>query len=776
MILLTKFSINQKRKNRGIILFFILLAFLPVGLIAGNPISGFLISEDTTCKVWWAGTTCKIMRDDPVPLKKAKIVLWAAQNEAEGFQLVLSPKATIENITISVSDFSTRKGTLIPAENVKIRNVEYVHVTKPSGILHQAGWYPDPLPLYEKPFRAPAGMNTPMMLTVKVPKGATPGIYFAKINLKSKSWEASFTAELKVWNFALPEVPSMRSAFGLYSGTISQYHNLSNKSELKQVLDQYYQCFRDYRISPQQFFDLSPIREKVTGAWWNGGTFDPDTVFAGKYAYQVTDNRMNGNVAATCADLIKIRSGNPYLLKWEAKTLKNKQQYVVTVKSYTSDRKPIPWHLQGMIYPGGTRWHMDSLYLDPKNPFVMEDLVLSRPIPKEAEYVSVQLYPVFPDEGGQEKGTAWFDNLQFIDLKTGENLLPHGDFEQDINALDVKLDFTDFDVAARKYLDEFGFTGFRMKIEALRQGSFVGRESGWFNGFINGTDEYRKLITLYLKQIQDHLEVNGWLGKEYLYWVDEPKQKDYNFVRQGMKTIHEVAPKLTRFITENNPGPEIMDVTEIGCPVLAKFDPVKSIEWIAKGRQMWSYLMTWPKEPHINLFIDSDAINMRMWSWMSYRYHLTGILVWNSNAWNADGCSPPGMLQNIWDDPMTYMDGHGTPAGSAAEYGNGDGMFFYPPNRDPNNDKTKYMSGPVPSLRLEILREGVDDYDYLIKLENCVKNARPDQLNLIKKAKSILNFGSEVFINEQKYTKDPQILMQYRQQMGDLLEQFSLKN
>ena len=266
MTQLTKFNINRKCKNRGIILFFILLAFLPVGLIAGNQVSGFLISEDSTCKVWWAGTTCKIMRDNPVPLKKGKIVLRAAQNEAEGFQLVLSPKITIENITITVSDLSTREGTLIRAENVIIRNVEYVHVTKPSGKLHQAGWYPDPLPLYEKPFRAIAGMNTPLLLTVKVPKGTTPGIYFAKINLKSKSWEASFTAELKVWNFALPVVPSMRSAFGLYSGMIRQYHNLSNETELKQVLDQYYRSFRDYRISPQQFFDLSPIREKVTGA------------------------------------------------------------------------------------------------------------------------------------------------------------------------------------------------------------------------------------------------------------------------------------------------------------------------------------------------------------------------------------------------------------------------------------------------------------------------------------------------------------------------------
>ncbi len=764
----------EKQKYR-IKKFIFLPVLLAVFLQANAEADGLLLKTDASGSIWWAGNTCKVLRNSPVPVKKGKIVLRAARNETESFQLVLSPNKNTEDIAISISDFTQKSGALIPAGNVAIRKVEYVHVTKPSGKRHQAGWYPDPLPLLEQSFHADAGKNTPLWLNVKVPEDALPGVYLARISLKSTSWETSVPVELKVWNFSLPDVPLMRSALGLSSGMIRQYHNLKSEEELKQVLDRYYQTFRDYRVSPQQFFDLYPIRETVNGVWWNGGTFDPDTVFAGKYSYQVTDGRSDGNVAGTCAVLTRINPDKPYWLKWQAKTLKEKQQYFVTVKSYTSDRKPISWHLQGMFYNGSTHWRKDSLFLDPVNPVSYEDLVLSRPLPKEAEYVSVQLYPVLPDDRGEEKGTVWFDEFQFLDGQTGKNLLPYGNFEQDINALSVDLDFSAFDQAARKYLDEYGFTGFRVKIEQLRPGPFLGRKTGWFSGFIAGTDEYRKLMKQYLGQFQDHLEANGWLGKEYLYWIDEPRHEDYAFAREGMKTIHEAAPKLTRFITENNPGPEIMDVTDIGCPVLAKFDPVKSKEWIAKGRQMWSYLMTWPKAPHVNLFIDSDAINLRMWLWMSYRYGLTGILVWNSNEWNTEGCSPPGVLQNIWEDPMTYMDGHGTPVGAAAEYGNGDGMFFYPPNRDPNNDKTTYLASPVPSLRLEILREGLDDYDYMIMLENCVKNALPGQQGLVRKANQLLSFGSEVFTNEQQYTKDPKVLMSYRQQMGDLLEQFNDK-
>jgi hypothetical protein len=755
------------------------LLFLPVLVFtffsANARVDGYLLNNDKSCKIWWAESTYKIMRDDPAPQKKGNIVIHSARNEYEGFQLVLSPEIDIDNISITISDFSQKSGSLIAANNVSIRNVEYVHIKKPSGIHHSEGWFPDPLPLYQGPISIVAGVNTPIWFTVKIPLDALAGTYSAKISLKSATWEMSIPVELEVWDFALPDVPYMRSAFGLYSGLIEQYHNLDNTEELKQVLDQYYQSFKEYRISPQHFNDQYQITKEVKGAWWNGGTFDPDTVFSGKYSYQITDKNRNGNVAGTCADLIPINPEKPYWIKWHAKTLKNKQQYFVSVKSYTPDKKLIPWQLQGMYYSGSTHWRKDSLFLDPVNPIIYEGMVLSRPIPKEARYISVQLYAVMPDEGGAEQGTVWFDEVQCIDIKTGENLLPKGNFEQDINDLEIEIDYSEFDIAARKYLDEFKFTGFRLKIGELRPGSYFGRKTGWFDGFIHGTPEYDKLIKLYLGSLQDHLETNGWLGKEYLYWIDEPKHDDYEFVREGMVTIHEAAPKLTRLITENNPGPEIMDVTDIGCPVLAKFDPEASKEWISKGRQMWSYLMAWPKAPHLNLFIDSDAIDMRMWLWMSYRYNLTGILVWNSNSWNKEGCSPSGVLQNVWEDPMSYMDGHGLPVGAAVEHGNGDGMFFYHPNRNPNTDKTKYICGPVPSIRLEILREGIDDYDYMKLLEKSIENAQPNQQVLVKKAKQLLRFGDEVFVNDKEYTKNTKVLMNYRKQMGVLLEKFHAK-
>lgn len=737
----------------------IILLALVTGFFHGNA-GEWLLKADGRCRIWWAGSTYKIMRESAVPEKNGKVVLRSAKNEAESFQLVLTPLGKLEDICVTVSDFRGKDGALIASENTVVRQVEYVHITKPSGELHQAGWYPDPLPLYEKPFSADAGQNTPVWFTVKVPRDAAAGKYTARISLESAGWQATVPVELDVWDFTLPDVPFMRSAFGLSAGNISRYHNLDNQEELKQVLDRYYQSFRDHRISPQFFYDRYPIKKEVKGIWWNGGTFDPDTVFEGKYAYQVT-----GAGSGTHAGLIKIDPGKPYRVTWQAKTLREGQEYVVTVQSYTCDQKPITGGAQGLFYPGSTQWKKDSLFLDPSGPFIYDGLVVYRPIPKNAAYVRVQLYA---DRG--KAGVTWFDDLRFTDVQKGTNLLPHGSFEQDSGELDVRMDFSAFDEGARKYLDGFGFTGFRVKAEGLSSGPYYGPKTGWFNGFINGTEEYDKLMRRYLGQFQDHLEANGWLGKEYLYWKDEPKHEEYELVREGMNTIRRVAPKLTRLITENNPGPGIMDVTEIGCPVFCKVNPPLIKEWAPKGRRFWSYLMCWPKAPHLNLFIDSEAIDLRMWLWMSYRYHLTGILVWTSSEWDSNDCLPEGELQNIWEDPMTYRPG--CSYGGAIEFGNGDGMFFYPPNRDPNHDQTKYLTGPVPSQRLEILREGLDDYDYLVMLENGVKEAGPGQKRWAERARKILGFGTEVFVDDTRYAKDPEVLISYREQAGKLLEEF----
>jgi len=280
----------------------------------------------------------------------------------------------------------------------------------------------------------------------------------------------------------------------------------------------------------------------------------------------------------------------------------------------------------------------------------------------------------------------------------------------------------------------------------------------------------------YLGLVERHLEEKGWLGKEYIYWFDEPDPKDYPFVREGMISIRKAAPRLTRFITEHRPGPDIMDVSEIGCTIFHRVDPKAVAELGAKGREFWSYLCTGPKAPWITLFIDHPAVNLRLWPWMSYAFGLKGILVWEAIYWTSRNVHPAGRPQNPWTDPMSYTSGYGTPYGEIRYWGNGDGRFLYPPNRRVGEDRTKYLGGPVNSLRWEILRDGLEDYEYLWLLERALENAPAKTRALQEAARKLLEITPAMFASGREYTKDPKVILEHRKKLGEAIEALAAAN
>ena len=74
--------------------------------------------------------------------------------------------------------------------------------------------------------------------------------------------------------------------------------------------------------------------------------------------------------------------------------------------------------------------------------------------------------------------------------------------------------------------------------------------------------------------IRDHLEEKGWLDKAYVYWFDEPSEKDYPFVKEGMELIRKAAPGLKRFLTEDSrPPDDFMQYLDISCPKISRVRP-----------------------------------------------------------------------------------------------------------------------------------------------------------------------------------------------------------
>ena len=207
------------------------------------------------------------------------------------------------------------------------------------------------------------------------------------------------------------------------------------------------------------------------------------------------------------------------------------------------------------------------------------------------------------------------------------------------------------------------------------------------------------------------LERLGWTDGAYIYLLDEPNDKEaYDRVRQLAAAVDEAEPRLRCLVVEqpytNNPDWGVLDgAVDIWCPLFGFVDE-ESIDRVrAQGDDVWSYTALVQTAPDYHpryeevrgdlppfWQIDFPVTSYRIAPWLNRRYNITGLLYWSSVYWD----SPP---RNPWDDP-----------GFRISY-NGEGSLFYPGNE-------AGIDGPVASIRLKNLRDGMEDYEYFQILED----------------------------------------------------------
>jgi hypothetical protein len=329
----------------------------------------------------------------------------------------------------------------------------------------------------------------------------------------------------------------------------------------------------------------------------------------------------------------------------------------------------------------------------------------------------------------------------------------------------VKLDFTQFDIAAHQMLDKLGFNAFVIQFYGLGGGSYPNYQKGSFLGYTAGTSEYERLMQEYGNALQSHLAEHGWLKKAYVYWTDEPQDSDFPFVKAGMQEIHRVAPALKAILTVHI-TPALSGDVNIWCSLTNQYSQSAAQEQQRAGNEVWWYICTGPKEPYVGEFIDRPGIDMLMWMWQTWKYGVQGNLIWSVNYWT----SPPQFptkVQNPWNDPMSYV------AGPSGEWGNGDGRYLYPPNRHPNTDKTTaFVEGPVPSIRWELLGEGVEQWQYFHLLQQLVDRARAagTYSHAEQNGSSLLTIPAGICTSMTDYTHDASMLLAYRRRIAQAIE------
>ena len=124
------------------------------------------------------------------------------------------------------------------------------------------------------------------------------------------------------------------------------------------------------------------------------------------------------------------------------------------------------------------------------------------------------------------------------------------------------------------------------------------------------------------------------------------------------------------------------------------------------GDEIWWYLTRLPNQPEITLDINTEAVNYRTVFWQQKLYDVDGLLYYLVNDWTPTY----EIFQNTQDEYLTGMD----PMHEYREY---DGIDIY------GNGILIYCGAyfaecePIPSIRLECVRDGIEDFEYLTMLE-----------------------------------------------------------
>ncbi len=212
-------------------------------------------------------------------------------------------------------------------------------------------------------------------------------------------------------------------------------------------------------------------------------------------------------------------------------------------------------------------------------------------------------------------------------------------------------------------------------------------------------------------KIYEKLKTNPvWMAKAVLYASDEPhSQEGFDKIRNNFPIYKERWPELkilipfnvNRQVSENEDQLDFLSqYIDVLCP---KLDMFKSEDRFPRyyerlmalkegGKGIWTYVANIPGAPYSNVQIDMTGLTNRVVFWQTYQYNADGFLYWCVNNWLSD--------TDVWKDgngELNYW---------------GDGMLLYPGSSNRYNYSFEQFA-PFPSIRLKIVRDGVEDYDLL---------------------------------------------------------------
>ena len=187
------------------------------------------------------------------------------------------------------------------------------------------------------------------------------------------------------------------------------------------------------------------------------------------------------------------------------------------------------------------------------------------------------------------------------------------------------------------------------------------------------------------------LKKNHAMAKGYYYYIDEPSPDRYPEIIETTKQLHQIDPAIKQCVTIS-PNKTLDGSVDIWCPNIGDFLGLGHLDFTAlaeqrkKGRETWWYTMVEPKYPYPTWLVDDEALSVRRYGGLMETWGINGFVYSMAHGWGPDP------LNNIASFAGTY----------------GDGTLVYPAELVGGH-------GPIPSIRLMLLRDAIEDYELMKK-------------------------------------------------------------
>jgi hypothetical protein len=270
----------------------------------------------------------------------------------------------------------------------------------------------------------------------------------------------------------------------------------------------------------------------------------------------------------------------------------------------------------------------------------------------------------------------------------------------------------------------------------------------------------REQQRLYWQNWVAHFERKGWLDRLFLYLWDEPPRTEFPEVLKRGRSVMQADPAIRSLVTVPF-SRQLEEVVKIWVPLVNCIDVKPGEDYCEgtprfdvyqrearQGKSLWfyqscashgcnivggRYFTGWP-----SYMIDAAGTANRVMQWVAWKYGIAGELYYSVN----ESYSHP-------EDPWTHVRLSG---------GNGDGTLFYPGQPRRIGGRTDI---PIESIRLKLIREGMEDYEYLALLAKLAGRKAADE------------FAARIVKQANRWEARPELFLDVRRALGETLHRLS---